>query len=287
MEPTPAAGRLPTFLHIGPGKTGSTWLHEVLSLHPDVYLSPAKDLYFFSRYYDRGIDWYQSQFMHAPLDVRVVGEVCPDYLAHAEVAQRIRTVLGPDVRLMVTLRDPVDRAFSAYLYAAKHGQAQPTFRATVADRPEITDEGNYATLLHRYVEAFGADALRIGVFEDFVADPQAFLDGTTDWLGVARLPLTDEQLEAQLPASKARFMPLARVAKAGAGWVRNHDGASVVGRIKRAPVIQRMLYSPLGDDKPVITDEDRDFLRATFEPEIRGVEDDFGIKLRERWGWPA
>jgi Sulfotransferase domain len=287
MEPTPSAGRLPTFLHIGPGKTGSTWLHEVLSLHPDVYLSPAKDLYFFSRYYNRGVDWYQSQFADAPPDVPVVGEVCPDYLAHEQAAQRIRKVLGPDVRLMVTLRDPVDRAFSAYLYAAKHGLAQPTFRATVANRPEIVEEGSYTSLLHRYVEAFGADALRIGVFEDFATDPQAFLDGTTDWLGVARLPLTDEQLEAQLPASKARFMPLARVAKLGAGWVRNHDGARVVGRIKRAPVVQRMLYSPLGDDKPVISDEDRDFLRATFEPEIRGVEDDFGIKLRERWGWPA
>ena len=57
--------RLPNFLHLGPGKSGSSWLHETLALHPEVYLSEAKDLYFFSRYYDRGVDWYRKQFRPA------------------------------------------------------------------------------------------------------------------------------------------------------------------------------------------------------------------------------
>ena len=101
------------------------------------------------------------------------------------------------------------------------------------------------------------------------------------------MPLTTEQLEAQLPASKARFVPLAKVAKLGANWVRNHDGASLVGRIKRAPVIQRMLYSPLGADRPQIAPDDLDHLRAIFEPEVAAVEEQFGVTLRQRWGWTA
>ena len=56
---------LPNFLHIGPSKSGSTWLHEVLIGHPEVYLSQAKDLYFFNRYYDRGPGWYRAQFRSA------------------------------------------------------------------------------------------------------------------------------------------------------------------------------------------------------------------------------
>lgn len=287
MSSTQNDVRLPTFIHIGPGKTGSTWLHEVLSLHPQVYLSPAKDLYYFSRYYDRGVDWYRAQFAQAPRDVPVVGEVCPDYLLRSEAAGRIRTTLGPDVRLMVTLRDPVDRAFSSYLYAAKHGLAQDTFRATLAVQPEMIQEGLYATQLRPYLDAVGSSNIRIGVFDDFEADPQAFLDATTDWLGVSRLPLSPEQLEAQLPASRARFVPLAKLAKVAAGWVRNHDGANVVGRIKRAPVVQRLLYSPLGDDRPTISAPDLDYLRSTFEPEVRTVEDEFGVSLRRRWGWVA
>src|SRR5215510_10013523 len=122
--------RLPTFLHIGPGKSGSSWLHETLARHPEVYLSEAKDLYFFSRYYDRGLDWYRKQFRSAGPGHRVVGEVCPDYLSCAEAPRRIRSCLGPDVRLMVTLRDPAERAFSAYLHRRRHGEAAPTFSAT-------------------------------------------------------------------------------------------------------------------------------------------------------------
>ena len=255
-------------------------------MHPRVFLSPAKDLYFFTRYYDRGPDWYAAQFGGAPAAADVIGEVSPDYLADPLAPQRIRHVLGPAVKPMVTLRDPIDRAFSAYLYEKKHGLAQSTFRATVDTVPEILQESRYATNLRRYADEFGADRIRVGVFEDFEADPQAFLDATTDWLEIDRLPLTPEQLEAQLPAGRARFVPVAKLAKVGAGWVRNHDGASVVGRIKRAPLVQRMLYTPLGDDRPVIADEDREYLRDLFVPEIVGVEEDFGIPLRQRWGWP-
>ena len=52
----------PNFLFIGPDKAGSSWLFRVLGSHPEVYLSPAKDIYYFDRYYDRGIDWYLSRF---------------------------------------------------------------------------------------------------------------------------------------------------------------------------------------------------------------------------------
>lgn len=287
MSSTQHDVRLPTFIHIGPGKTGSTWLHEVLSLHPEAYLSPAKDLYFFSRYYDRGVEWYRAQFAQAPRDVPVVGEVCPDYLLTSAAAGRIRSTLGPDVKLMVTLRDPIDRAFSSYLYAAKHGLAQSSFRATLEAQPEMVQEGRYASQLRPYVDAVGVGNIRIGVFDDFETDPQAFLDATTSWLGIGRLPLTAEQLEAQLPASRARFVPLAKLAKLAAGWVRNHDGANLVGRVKRAPVVQRLLYSPLGADRPTISADDRAYLLGIFEPEVRSVEQDFGVSLRRRWGWPT
>ncbi len=70
---------LPNFLHLGPSKSGSTWLHEVLIGHPEVYLSQAKDLYFFNRYYDRGPGWYRAQFRGACSSwtiIRSCGRVC-------------------------------------------------------------------------------------------------------------------------------------------------------------------------------------------------------------------
>ena len=251
---------LPNFLHIGPSKSGSTWLHEVLIGHPEVYLSQAKDLYFFNRYYDRGPGWYREQFRGAQREQKIIGEVCPDYLSCAEAPERIHACLGPDVRLMVTLREPISRAFSSYLYLAKHGEAAATFRDTTKTSPELLEEGRYATHLRSYLRYYGREALYIGLFDDLQADPQAFLDGVTDWLGIARLPLSPEQLEAQLPASKARWLPLAVAAKYGANWVRRHDGADLVGSLKRSAVVQRMLYRPLGADKPEMAPEDVAFM---------------------------
>ena len=276
---------LPNFLHVGPGKSGSTWLHEVLVQHPQVYLTEAKDLYFFSRYYHRGLDWYYTQFSDARPEHVVVGEVSPDYLSCPEAPQRIRDSLGPEVRLAVTLREPADRAFSSYLYLRKHGLARASFRETAEASPELIDEGRYATHLCRYLRYFEAKALHVTVFDDLEADPQSYLDDVTDWLGIERLAVPPEELRARLPASKARWLPVAMLAQRGADWVRRRDGAELVGRVKRSAVVQRALYKPLGQERPAMSAEDVSFVRQRLESEITGVEEEFGIPLRERWGW--
>jgi hypothetical protein len=279
------ATRLPDFLHLGPGKTGSTWLYDVLARHPEVYLSEAKDLYFFSRYYDRGLGWYEKQFRHARPGHRIVGEISPDYLACAEAPHRIRACLGPDIHLMVTLREPAARAFSGYLHLRKHGLAAPSFRQTLETWPDLLDEGRYATQLQRYVQCFGPQALHVALFDDLRADPQAFLDSVTDWLGISRQVLDPELRNARLPASEARWPALAAVTKSTADWVRRHNGAELIGHLKHRALPQRLLYRPLGDDRPVMSPEDAAFVREQLESEIVGVEDQFGVQLRKRWDW--
>ena len=127
----------PNFIYIGPNKAGSSWLHEVLVRHPQVFMSPAKDLYFFDRYYDRGLAWYLSQFTGAGPEHLVVGEVCQDYLFHPDAPERMAASLG-SCRMMVTLRDPADRAFSSYLYMLRSGWEPGTFLQAL-DRSAGTD----------------------------------------------------------------------------------------------------------------------------------------------------
>jgi len=277
---------LPNFLHVGPSKSGSTWLHEVLIGHPEVYLSQAKDLYFFNRYYDRGPGWYRAQFRDAGPAHKVIGEVCPDYLSCPQAPERIHACLGPDVKLMVTLREPISRAFSGYLYLRKHGLAAPTFRETTKTAPELVEEGRYATHLRSYLQYFKQEQLHVALFDDLQDDPQAFLDAATDWLGITRQELSTWQRRAQLPASQARWLPLAVLAKRGANWARRHDGAVLVGSFKRSALVQRLLYRPLGDDRPEMPAEDIAFMHEQLDAEIAGVESDFGLDLRQRWGWP-
>ena len=246
---------------------------------------PGKGSLLFNRYYDRGPGWYRSQFRGAQREHKIIGEVCPDYLSCVEAPERIHACLGENVRLMVTLREPISRALSGYLYLAKHGEAAATFRDSTKTAPELLEEGRYATHLRSYLHYYGRESLYIGLFDDLQADPQAFLDGTTDWLGIARLPLSPEQLEAQLPASKARWLPLAMAAKYGANWVRRHDGADLVGSLKRSAVVQRMLYRPLGADKPEMAPEDVAFMHEQLDPEIAALDREFGLDLQRRWGW--
>jgi hypothetical protein len=186
---------------------------------------------------------------------------------------------------MVTLREPAARAFSSYLYLSKHGQAAATFRDTARSSPDLIDEGRYATHLRRYLRSFDRKALHVAVFDDLQADPQAFLDEVTGWLDVDRQVISPEQLEARLPASSARWLPLAVAAKRGANWVRSHDGADLVGRIKRSALIQRTLYKPLGAARPAMSPDDVAFIHEQLAAEMAGVEEEFGIPLRQRWGW--
>jgi hypothetical protein len=279
--------RLPNFLYIGPSKAGSTWLHEVLIRHPQIYLTEAKDLYFFDRYFDRGLPWYAAQFRGASSDHRIVGEVCQEYLSCAEAPQRMRDCLGEDLRLMVTLRDPVQRAFSGYLYMRKHGVFEGTFREALETRPGMLGHSMYGTLLTRYLEYFDRSAIHCAVFDDLVEDPQSFIAEVLCWLGVDPMRLDESMLAARLPASRARSLLLAKLAKGGANWARQRNVTTLIGRVKRSPAVQRVLYQPIDGEGPQLSSDDAQYIRERLTLEMRQVEDIFGVNLLTRWQWPG
>ncbi|HQR26673.1 MAG TPA: sulfotransferase [Nocardioides sp.] len=276
--------RLPNFLYIGPDKAGSSWLHETLIRHPQVYLSPAKDLYFFDRYFDRGVAWYADQFRSAR-DEPVVGEICQDYLFHPLAAERIASVLT-EPRFMVSLRDPVERAWSSFLYARKHGVGPADFMAALRTEDYLLEHSRYATGLDRFTARFPRSALHLAVFDDLSADPQAFLDATTDFLGIDRMPLREEERAARLSAASARSVRVAHTVRRTADWVREHNGARVVGAVKRSPLVQRVLYRPLDKGALRPDPEAVDLIRAELGGELDRLESDYGLALRDRWGWP-
>ncbi|HET8615450.1 MAG TPA: sulfotransferase [Actinomycetales bacterium] len=274
--------RLPNFLYIGPDKAGSSWLHEVLLAHPQVFMTPAKDLYFFDRYFDKGVDWYAGHFERAG-DEQVVGEVCQDYLFHPEAAERIQKTLESP-RFMVTLRDPVDRAFSSYLYMLKMGQQPGSFGEALTSRPELVEHGRYGAGLDRFADRFGDDSIYVSVFDDLQADAAGYVAALLSWMQLDPMELTDELLQARLPASAARSAPIARLARAAADWTREHNGAEVVGRVKRSSLVQRLLYRPL-ERKPEAAPADVARVRELLDDDVRRVEERFGVALRSRWGW--
>lgn len=174
--------RDPNFLCIGAQKAATTWLHNMLKMHPDVFVPERKELYFFSNRtkYAKGLDWYRAQFAEAERQ-SAVGELSADYLWTTDDPRdlteldRLPNVPAlvrshyPNQKFIVILRDPVDRAISAFLHHVRARRVAPT--ASILDagkRFGILSMGYYAEHLEKWFAHFDRDQFLILVFEQDV-----------------------------------------------------------------------------------------------------------------------
>lgn len=264
-------GRLPTFLFIGADKTGSTWLFDLLRSHPQVFVPPAKDVYFFDRFYNKGLAWYASLFRSAPDGVAAVGELSHDYLYSAAAAERIAADL-PGVRLIVFLRDPVERCFSEYLYLRRSGLTRAPFREAVERFPEIVEHSRYARHLRTYLRLFDADRIGIFFYEHLRADPERFARCVLEFVGVDWHAGLDVERNSR-PAGVGRCALAARLARESAQVVRRLGAPGLVGRVKHSRVA-RLLYRAYDDgSRPRLSDTDRLHLERALAADVAALRE--------------
>jgi len=174
---------LPNFLVLGAAKCATTWIFHCLRQHPQVFVPAEKELLFFDKNYHRGIDWYEKKF-HPSHGEKAVGEVATKYLCRAAVAERIHTTL-PNIRLIASLRNPVDRAYSAYCHHRTINIHQLSFeQAMESYHEEYIESGLYDSQLRRYFQIFPAEQILILIYEDLQNDPLAFVQRIYKFLGV-------------------------------------------------------------------------------------------------------
>ena len=220
----PLAPPLPTFLIIGAQKSATRWLRLNLGLHPDVF-SASGELEFFNngdRFRDEGTDWYREQFCGWSGEA-IVGEATPGYMfwSHgpAKVAERIEQTV-PDVRLIATLRNPIDRAQSAMVHHIENGSlsGDSTLVEVVKQTPPEHDHlgiiagGWYAASLEPFRERFG-DQLLIVLHDDVDDDPRGVYDTALVHVGAAPdfVPLDFERVRfshQQRPSPEPGRRPL-------------------------------------------------------------------------------
>ena len=256
---------LPDFLGIGAQRSGSTWLHELLASHPQIYVPRRrKEVHYFDWYYDRGIRWYGRFFGSAAARIRVRGEVTPDYLYHPDAPARISATL-PACKLIVMLRRPEDRAISHYRLLVRDDALSAGFWDAARSMPEILDRGHYSRYLRRYLDFFGRDRLLVLTFERSMSSPDAAKRLLASFLGV------DEGLFP--PASgrdehNASFVPRARHAYAAAIKVSRFLHRIDVDwpvRLLRAVGVGRLFGSAA--DVPPLSPEEKARLRGLYEGE--------------------
>lgn len=274
----------PNFLYIGTSKAGSTWLFNTLALHPEVHLADSKGLYYFDEHFTNGEQWYLRHFV-AGHDKRAVGEVSHSYLSSREAAARIAE-LNPQMRLLVCLREPVDRAFSDYLDLVKNDQFAGTFEAALSSFPRLVERGRYAAHLSGYYESFPREQIHVGLFDDLQADAQAYADGVFEFLGIERLVLTEAARKSRMPAGTARNARVASAAKASSRALKRVGLARLRSRVKRSVVIRNALYRPFKDDRPVVDPGTAAELRRLFREDVQRLDSMLGAPVSERWGYP-
>ncbi|WP_293352561.1 MULTISPECIES: sulfotransferase [unclassified Microcoleus] len=203
--------REPDFIIIGSPRCGTTSLYKYITSHPHILPAANKEICFFSEHFNKGLAWYQAHFP-PPIDAHhfLTGEATPTYLTHPLAASRLHGCL-PKVKLIVILRNPVDRALSHYQMLVRRGTECRTFEKAIdaelqllsaATETSLADKSFwkdchyiykslYACSLKQWMNLFPKEQFLILQSEEFYANPAATLSQVFNFLDLPDYQLRD------------------------------------------------------------------------------------------------
>lgn len=255
----------PDFIIVGAKRGGTTSLYNYLLEHPSIQppfpgRQHIKGVHYFDSEFARGPRWYRSHF---PLAVNgrhiarptvvpaIAGEASPYYLFHPLAAARLAHAF-PDVRIIVMLRDPVERAYSHYKERVRNGGEtlsfeealeaeegrlrgeaerivrEPDYRSVAHEDYSYLAQGHYLDMLPRWFELFPREQFYIGASEDFYEDPDHIVNDVWSFLGVAPASLRSRKRHNYHAAPDIPPAARRRLRAAFAG--HNHELEQLLGR---------------------------------------------------------
>ncbi len=180
------------FIGIGAKKAATTWIFECLKEHPEICASNKKETCFFSRGYHKGINFYKQYFKHCGNN-KIIGEYSNEYLSDEKSATRIKKHF-PNVKIIVCLRNPVDRFISHYLFNKsrkenirnKTNYLAKKMKDEWQNEKKLLNEGLYYKHLKKYFDLFPAKNIKILLYEDIKKNPQKFIQSLFEFLEVKK-----------------------------------------------------------------------------------------------------
>ncbi len=200
---------LPNFLLIGAAKSGTSSVYMYLKQHPDIFMSPIKEPHYFSFDTDSKLtkgpgdpiykavtdfNEYQRLFDGVTFE-KAIGEASTSYLYRPEAPGRIHDLL-PDAKLIAILRDPAERAFSAYMHVVRDRRETSRDFAEALQREDTRKKDNWDPIWHftsvssyyeqlsRYVNLFNREQFRVFLYSDLIVDKRGTLREMFEFLGV-------------------------------------------------------------------------------------------------------
>lgn len=284
------------FIGIGAPRCGTSWIANVLRSHPDICISEPKEIRYFNRYempvgalrgqhnrnFDKGMDWYLQRFSHArPGQLR--GEISPVYLSDSEAPGVIKRHFA-DVKLIVCLRNPVDRAFSFYkLHRGNSIIPEISFEQALERENVYVETGMYGRHIGRYLEHFDRSQILLLVFEELIDNPQDELHRVFDFLNVARPENLDPSKYHTNESAKRRSNKLHKLAFKTSQWLVERNLSKVLETLRAAgahKLFNKINAAPV--QKESINAETRTRLENAFCDDIKRLEKLLDVDLG-RW----
>jgi hypothetical protein len=301
----------PNFFIVGAASSGTTSLFTYLKQHPEVFLPALKEPHYFAQLRPSYEQRYLFTYVSTESDYlalfskaggcKAIGEASPSYLWCPEAPARIARAV-PAARIIILLRDPVERAYSHYLMNLREGlQRRPFFEALQEDwrRPQkgwgvsqlYVELGLYAEQVKRYLATFGPEQVRIVLFDEMrrgSENRKAALAGVLEFIGadadyIDRIDMS----YAENSFGVARWPWAQRLA--GSNWARRAGQILVPRRIGANHAIKRLIFQRFfvkSVPRPKIDPDARQWLCEIFEPDLRALEALLGRELpalRRSW----
>jgi hypothetical protein len=261
---------LPSFFIIGPPRTGTTWLYEILKQRA-ILPKGTKETRFFDIHFHRGLSWYQAHYPSSN-GTQVLGEVAPTYFASQQACHRIQELV-PTAKVICIFRNPVERLVSLYRVKRAYGFIPWSFEEALRRDPELIESGLYATHLKTWRRTFGSDQVLTTFFDDLRSDPQQYVHTLADFIGIPRFTLPTQALK-KIYTSESMTHPRSyyRTHRATmiADWLKARRLGHLVGIINSSPVRKLFLGGGARFAKP--TQELSKSIYELFDSEIEQLE---------------
>ncbi len=254
----------PNFFIVGAPRAGTTSLYRYLKDVPGVYMSPVKEPHYFGNEGGGRTEAEYLSLFRGGEKSRAIGEASVSYLRHPAAAKRIQQA-APAARIIILVRDPVEVVHSHYFEFVRRHASDLTLEQLAA--MEKHTNAFYCDHVRRYFDIFGADRVKVLVFEEFVQDPRRTVGEVMAFLGIDGAP---PEFEARAYNSYAApRAPLARGLLASNRY-RRLWRAVAPAFLRQKLSRRQLLYRPA--EKPPMAEHTRRMLQEKFRADIECLE---------------
>ena len=267
---------------IGAQKSATTWLYTCLSAHPQIRCSSKEEMNYFddSLSYSKGIEWYHKHF---EFGLWKTAEYSPTYFYDQDVPERIYKY-NPHAKLILSLRNPIDRAFSHYRHCLFSGYIPrgSGFWDTLENNPAMTEQGRYATNLKRFLGYFDIRQIQIILYDDIKTAPQMVVEQLFKFLEIddsIKPAVTHKRVEVHQFVTSPLLHNLVSSAYISMKKVFGNTFAKILKGSNAAALYKKKCIVEFSKTIPLLSDNDRKRLLEIFMKDMQELSDIIGRDL--------